>query len=266
MFKCNEFIYIQMQKTGCTHIASLLCKLFKGEMIGKHNAATPEQLKLIHYFISSIRNPWEWYLSLWAFGVQGGGGFMRRLTNRQKSQSFVAILNNPNQPAEILTNDVLKWRSVYERVDDVERFRLWLKLIHAPDNSEVLRKIYGNTTVINMYGFMTYRYLNLCCKNIEQLHNSEWISGFSKLEKFDKNNCYIDYFIRQEALEDTLCEAIEHVRPITQQDRVLIYGAKKTNASVKLLSTSDYYDRESIDLIQERDRLIIEKFGYTPPN
>lgn len=50
MFKCDELIYIQMHKTGCTHIASLLSMLFNGEIIGKHNTATSEQLKSTQFF------------------------------------------------------------------------------------------------------------------------------------------------------------------------------------------------------------------------
>ena len=71
-----------MQKTGCTHIASLLSRLFDGEQIGKHNAASDNQINSDAYFLSSIRNPWDWYLSLWTFGVQGNGGLMHRLTNK----------------------------------------------------------------------------------------------------------------------------------------------------------------------------------------
>lgn len=62
MFQCEQLIYIQMQKTGCTHIESLLSGLFEGKQVGKkHSPATPEQIRNHPYFISSIRNPWDWF-------------------------------------------------------------------------------------------------------------------------------------------------------------------------------------------------------------
>jgi hypothetical protein len=38
-----------------------------------------------------------------------------------------------------------------------------------------------------------------------------------------------DYFIRQEKLEDTLCEAIEQIQHLTDEDKSVIYKAEKFN-------------------------------------
>ena len=83
MFISDKLVYIQLQKTGCTHIAKLLADLFKGKQIRKHGCATPDQIKEHDYFVSSIRNPWDWYLSLWTFGAQGRGSLRRNLTTKQ---------------------------------------------------------------------------------------------------------------------------------------------------------------------------------------
>jgi hypothetical protein len=269
MFQCDQLIYIQMRKTGCTHTASLLSSLFDGEQIGKHNAATSSQIESNRYFISSIRNPWDWYLSLWTFGVQGNGGLMHRLTRKRYLRSLISAIRNPKRNYLSvfyeLSKDVTLWRSVYDRSDDVELFRKWLKLIQNRNNSYFLGEGYGNTAITNLCGFMTYRYLYLCCRNVRELDDAELISSYKDLHQFENNNCYIDFFIRQESLEDDLCEAIEKLRPLTQENRKLIYGAKKINASKRSLSISEYYDDESIELIRNRDRLLIERFDYSPP-
>jgi hypothetical protein len=93
MYKTDELIYIQIQKTGCSHIAELLSKLFDGKQIGKHNAATQHDLNSGRHVISSIRNPWDWYLSLWSFGVQGNGGFRNRVTRRNVGVLKSAVRN-----------------------------------------------------------------------------------------------------------------------------------------------------------------------------
>jgi len=269
MFVCNELIYIQLQKTGCTHIASLFSKLFDGDVVGKHNAATPEQLESTEYFVSSIRNPWDWYLSLWTYGVQGVGAVRHRLTERKFRKPSGSIFRNSKKLFQVnydeLTKDVKTWRSVYSRSDDVEAFRRWLRLIHDHNNSRYLGEGYGDTAITDQCGFMTYRYLHLCCKNVQELNSSGVIANYNELVQFDRDNCYIDYFIKQEALESGVCEAVEHVRPLAQSEREMIFGSSKTNTSVRKLSLADYYDKESIDLILSRDRLIIEKFNYLPP-
>jgi hypothetical protein len=269
MFKCDELIYIQMHKTGCSHVASLLSKLFDGEMIGKHNAAAPEHIQSTPYFISSIRNPWDWYISLWTFGVQGNGTLMHHLTKRVLPKPSISLLKSPRNSYQTyvneLTKDVNTWRSVYDRSDNVESFRRWLRLLHDHNNSRYLGEGYGDTTIPKLCGFMTYRYLYLCCRNPEKLQEPRLISTLDDLVQFERDNCYIDYFIRQEALENTLCEAVEKVRPLTIKERELIFKSPKTNTSQRTLSSADYYDQESIDLIGNRDRLLIEKFDYRPP-
>ena len=270
MFKCDQLIYIQMQKTACTHIASLLSHLFDGEQIGKHNAATIDQIKNTRYFISSIRNPWDWYLSLWTFGVQGKGAFMKRLTQKKNIIAlFKLMFKNPKKNYHMVLIEILKdtalWNNVYDNIENIESFRRWLKLIHNPDNSRFLGEGYETTRITSFCGFMTYRYLYLCCKNVKELRIPGMISNYSDLVQFEKNNCYIDFFVRQESLEDTLCEAVEKVKVFTQEEKEHIYGAKKTNASKRSFLLSEYYDDESIELIHNRDTLLIEKFGYSPP-
>jgi len=269
MFKTKELIYIQMQKTASTHIALLLSKIFDGEQIGKHNPATKEEILSGRYFLSSIRNPWDWYLSLWTFGVQGKGGLRYRLTNKNISNIIKQTIDNPKENFKQLITELLKntnlWQNIYTSSEDIKSFRKWLKLIHNPKYSRFLGEGYGDTNIYNFCGFMTYRYLYLCCDNIGEIRNSREIVNYEKLIEFEKNNCYIDFFIRQETLEDSLCEVIEKIRPLTESERELIYKAKKTNTSKRKLSISDYYDKESIELIANRDRLLIEKFNYSPP-
>lgn len=269
MFHSDSLVYIQMQKTGCTHIASILSTIFDGEMIGKHNAATQAQLSSNNYFVSSIRNPWDWYLSLWTFGVQGNGALMHRLTRRKLQDTFKLTLNNPKKNYRKLLHELSKsvgtWRDVYDTDDHIESFRNWLRLMHDPKNSRYLGEGYGNTAITEFCGYMTYRYLYLCCRNLRELKNPRLITDLADLVQFDSKHCYIDFFVRQESLEDSLCEAIEKFHPLTQEEKELIYRANKTNSSKRSLLITEYYDKESIELVQSRDRLLVEKFDYSFP-
>ena len=253
MFKHKDFIYIQMQKTGCSHIAVLLNHLFEGIVERKHQPANEAELVACDYFFSSIRNPWDWYVSLWTFGVLGKGGLKQRLT----SEHYIGPLSEQRDPSI--------WREVYDDVNCVESFRKWLSLLHAYENRYYLGEKYGESTTSKHCGFMTHRFLYLCCKDFAQLTNNIDIQNLADIKKFEQKSNYVEFFIRQESLEDDLCEAISKIRILKSDDLNYIYSLKKTNISQRTRHISEYYDDDTSNIILKRDSLIIEKFGYSRP-
>lgn len=248
-----------MQKTASSHIVFLFSHFCDGERNKKHNRASTELIKSHKYFISSIRNPWDWYLSLWTFGVKGGGGFRSRLL---KGPTLRRMLKNPSLAHYLkLKKNAALCREIYSDDQNVESFRTWLKLIHDPDNSDILKQ--GYSAIANFCGLMSFRYINLCCKNMDTLEHLSSISNLEELTQFDQNQCYIDFFIRQESLEDDFCTAIEKILTLSSEDKEFIYNAKKTNTSKRSLTIEDYYDAECIELVQSRDRFLIDKFNYS---
>lgn len=280
MFISDELIYIQMQKTASNHIVTLLSQLFEGQIIGKHNCASTEQIQTTPYFIASIRNPWDWYLSLWTFGVGGRGTVWERLTQKSLINLPKMLLINPKNGYQYYLNflkkNTKKWQTVYQKNDDIAAFRQWLAWIHHIDNAYDLNEGYGDSNISHQVGFMTYRYLYLCCGfnplpkqlntkqlNTEQLNTN--LADFSVLKNFDKQHCYINDFIPLENLGATLIKVLEKIRPLSDAEKSLIQNSEKTNTSSRPFPVGDYYNNQSIDLIANRDRLLIEKFNYLPP-
>lgn len=268
MFKCDEFIYIQMQKTACSHIATLLAQLFNGKTIGKHNSASAKQLQTTTYFIASMRNPWDWYLSLWTFGVSKRGRLWQHLTHKYWLDLARAIEQDPKNITQYCVDffkkDTKKWQRVYQNNADVKAFRLWLTQLHQPNSN--LGEGYDESGASHQIGFMTYRYLYLCCQFNRWSNEPNLSLGkFNTLKQIDQEYCYIDYFIRQENLEATLIEAIERVRALSTKEKLFIQNSQKTNTSPRAFPLTDYYDRHCVELIANRDRLLIEKFNYQPP-
>lgn len=266
MFQSDELIYIQLQKTASSHIAKLLAKLFDGQIIGKHNKPSTAQLTTAPYVLGSIRNPWDWYLSLWAFGVGGNGLILEILTQKKSKKAFKNWLKNPisgyKSLMTTLQKDVELWRRVYTNSEDVSAFRTWLNLIHQTEHCQILPQVINPN-----FGLMTNRYVSLYCSNETELLNiSQNISQSKCLQQFDKKSCYVDYFIRQENLEQSLFEAIAPIKTLSKLEKSYILNTQKTNTSNKALALTDYYDKSSIDLIYQRDSLIIDKFNYLPPN
>ena len=84
MFVSDQIVFIELQKTGSTHVRHLLTGLLGGSLKGKHNAPTPEILARGTPILGSVRNPWSWYVSLWTYGCQKKGVLYQRLIDPAK--------------------------------------------------------------------------------------------------------------------------------------------------------------------------------------
>ena len=73
MIEYKHFIYLDMYKTGSTHVAALL-KQISGEKpvrLKRHAPLTkgrPFSWKGGKLVFTTVRNPWDWYVSMWSYG------------------------------------------------------------------------------------------------------------------------------------------------------------------------------------------------------
>src|SRR5690348_9457187 len=73
MFVSDRIVLVELQKTGCTHIRNLLMELVGGQLVEKHNRVDPRMFRDGRVFLGSVRDPWDWYISNWAFSCDGQG-------------------------------------------------------------------------------------------------------------------------------------------------------------------------------------------------
>ena len=77
MYVSQKLVYLQMQKTGSTHVTRVLKHRIKGSQRERHEQLQDYQKFKDRLIVSSVRNPWDWYVSLWAYGCSGKGGVYR---------------------------------------------------------------------------------------------------------------------------------------------------------------------------------------------
>jgi hypothetical protein len=252
MYETEDLILLQMQKAGSTHIAKILAHVFKGhppnEGEGKHSRATEAQINSGKKIISSIRSPWDWYVSLWTFGCCGKGGLRHRLANCKEDGKRAGAS---------------KWDDVYADKSDVTRFREWLRMIYACENRHLTGKDHGDGSIEPDYGFMTCRYIRLCWKNLQFERHISNESHPDSLMHQDKDQCYVNHFVRIESLEEELCRVINMIRPLTTEEQRFIHAAGRTNCSGRAHPLHKYYNRETIDMVHHYDNLLIRKFAYS---
>ncbi len=270
MFVSEKIVFVELQKTGCTHIRDLLHEFVGGNLVGKHNQAGRRLFSDGRVFLGSVRDPWDWHVSLWAFGCQRKGTVFGNVTKEgikfkgrgwrtNPLRAFHELLqSSPHRNAD-------EWKRTYRDADDPGAFRDWLRMMHdkaSPPDVEG----YAQSPLHRVAGFMTYSYLKtFACKK------GEWaglnaIATPAQLLEYEKGHCFIDHFIRNEHLESDLIGALKsagvEVRAETESD---VMSRPKTNATSRKRKLDYYYDAESERLVARWDRLIVDKFGYSAP-
>ncbi len=270
MFVSDRMVFLELHKTGCTHIRNILHQEIGGELIGKHNQATHDLFTRERKFIGSIRNPWDWYVSLWAYGCDKKGAIFNRATSESelrkiKGRSSFSRIWRKWFSQEI--DEPRKWRDVYNDSANYNAFRDWLKLIHNYHNREILDEGYEYAKLSKFAGFLTFRYLKIFCCRIGENAKLQEVSSLEEMLAFEKSNCFVDYFIRNEHLESDLFIALEASGcGLADERKHELALIPRTNTSSRSQFLSKYYDADSLALVANREQLLIKKFNYQPPD
>jgi len=278
MYISEKFVYTELHKTAGTHIGKWLKLLTTGEQIGKHNRIPPEQRdKLI---FGSIRNPWDWYVSLWAYGCDNKGSVWYQTTDkvnlrycreqlpREMNISSFSPLVFTKQVISDLTKPTELWKNSYKYSNDPANFKLWLKLMFNNDRKFDIREGFGFSPISNIAGVLTYRFLKLFTNLDKLLYSKKLLSKYNSIEELWGEHSISNYFIRMEHLEEDLIQALLMANiEISQQNTEELIAAKtaKTNTSSRK-SLAHYYDDESIQLVYNKEQFLIKLFEYSPPS
>jgi hypothetical protein len=272
MFVSDSIVFVELQKTGCTHIRRLLKEIVGGELIDKHDQAARRLFDGERFFLGSIRNPWDWYVSNWAYGCDGKGTVFFNVTTegwrsrgrgwkKHPCRTLVDILQSrPNRHAQ-------EWRRTYRNANDPGAFRQWLHMLHDETYWPDVGEAYWQFPCSRFAGLLTYRYMKLFTCKEGELGALRAISTPEQLAEHEGKRCFIDYFIRNERLEPDLLDALQHTRiPMAPRTAAEIMARPKTNASSKKHAARYYYDDETERLVGARERFVVGKFGYLPPS
>lgn len=78
MFVNERLVFLHMQKAAGTFVVGRLSQRLPGIVRDGH--APLREGKRGRVVAAAIRNPWDWYVSLWAYGCMGEGGVHGHLT------------------------------------------------------------------------------------------------------------------------------------------------------------------------------------------
>lgn len=270
MFINDRLVYLQLQKTACTHIAKVLHTLSPGQFRAKHSPLLEDPRERL--VIGSVRNPWDWYVSLWAYGCLGRGAIHAQLTMPPPAISYRLVRQGIGHPAEWRRTvakvashnrkDHLAWQEVYADADDPALFRRWLKQLLSDRGKVLLMESYPHLYLRKFAGLLTFRFLHLHVDHDCWTRSAPDIKSPRELVACYQQNGIIQRFIRIEQLDHDLADILVELGiPFREED---LRPKVKTNTS-KHRNFEEYYDDEAIKLVHAHDFLIVDQFGYRAP-
>ena len=166
MYLTDNFCYLEMMRTGSTHIHKLFKKYVpNGKQIGHHGPADNKIIESNRIFVGSVRNPWSWYLSVWSFGCENGGHLHYRLTEKKVYFNQLGFNLKPHLFLYVFFQQFFKplqkWRVLFSDSDNNENFREFLKLLLSNKRIYDIGDGYAFSPLSKFSGLMTYYYLLL---------------------------------------------------------------------------------------------------------
>jgi len=277
MFITDQLIFVELHKTAGSHIGRCLNKILSGKQVGKHNCV-PVELQ-DRFILGSIRNPWDWYVSLWGYGCDKKGsafsqtthrynlGYYWRQLNKEMGKDWLSPAQYFRQILSDTTKPVALWNEVYADSGNPELFRKWLQLMLDSHRRFDIGEGYGFSPLSAHSGVLTYRYFKLFTNLGENLYSLPSLADAAGLADVWEKHAITNFVVRNEHLEEDLIEALTRANiALTDEQRLFIQQGKneKTNTSSRK-STSFYYDAESIALVKNKENFIISRYGYEPP-
>lgn len=268
MFVSDRLLYLELHKTGCSHILRLLGDHAPGEKQGKHNRAAAGLVASERLILGSIRDPWAWYLSLWSYGC-GGQGTLRAAVTQDAARRAP---HPPLKRAALALRDKLRsgqaarWQAAYADVEDPACFRAWLGLMHGAETRASIGEGYARHPLSAHAGLLTYRYLRLFCTREGEDAPLLELKTPDDIAAFHRQACFVDAFIRNEALEDDFLAVLPRLGvEVTAEREAAVRGKRPTNVSSRKKGVDFYYDAEAVARVAAREALIIARFGYEAP-
>jgi hypothetical protein len=263
MFVTDKIVYLQMQKTGSTHVTNVLAKYCGGRYEEKHSQLKDHRQHGSRLIVSSVRNPWDWYVSQWAFGCTRHGELRRYFDNLPRSELRQAVRRGDfgsmlRFPLRTLIGRP-DWQSLYSDPNNEANFREWLRLILEFEGLHIGSQGYASSPVKNAVGLMTYLFLALTTNYAEWMRTGRKCRTYDEVSVFADKYGIVNQVLRAETLNEDLFNLLKATGADVSRQEAAEWG--KFNTSSRRVH-SEYYDEETCRLVLQRDRFIVDRFRY----
>lgn len=229
----DSYCFLHLQKCAGTNISATLTEHFGGvRQRGKQHHPVLDRDPNCLYF-GSIRNPYSYYVSVWAFRIG-------RINSDARLHRWARTMMPDRM--DLMTNPL-----------SVESFREWLKILLRKDRRQLRGGIIDYLRDDHDIGWFTYRYFTIL-----QNKQFEFLSD-------PHGDDLLDDIVRVEHLNEDLSRVLRRIgfddpAPLVAESR-----ERQPRNRSRHLPYEQYYDDELIALVAEKDGYLLEKYDYSFP-
>jgi hypothetical protein len=231
-----------------------------------HTRLPSEVMRSGRLIAGSIRNPWDWYVSMWGYGCDGKGALHDKLTGpvrllghgyrRSVRWGMVNLMND-------LRRDRGFWRELYSDAGSPDLFRRWLKAILDSPRRREIGEGYSNSPLRWCIGLLTYRYCYLFHDSTKHLFDGS-VTDTAALTAADRLHNLVICMIRTERLEEGIVEMLKRSGHNLPPSLAHEMGSmERTNPSSRKKDYRFYYDDVTAELVGRKDSLVVSRYGYS---
>jgi hypothetical protein len=268
VYVTDRLAFVQLQKTGCSHITRVIEMIHPGEQLDMHGRIPKWVIGSDRLIAGSVRNPWDWYVSLWGYGCDGRGSLYEKLTGKVSFRGHGYrrdLLGGLRFLARDLTRDRDYWKELYSDVDSPRLFREWLTSLLSTSMGGDLRDDFNRSSLQEFAGLYTFRYCYLFHDSTEHLFDGT-VGTPQALRIEDARHNIVQFVIRMESMEEGIMEMFQTCGiKISGDEEARIREMGRTNPSSRRRDNAFYYDRDTAELVRRRESLIIDSYRYDPP-
>ncbi len=223
----DKFIFVHMVKTGGSFLQEYLGKNVPGckgtgPSFKRHKPARSVASE-IQFKFGMHRNPFDWYVSWWAFQAnqkKPGNSFPDLLV-----PDFSLSIKNLDEAHGIHKQ---KFSPLFLDFDIMQKFDI---------------------------GVMTYKFIEMFC-------DYNYIVSASQFNGFTAGNFMVHTTIPMEDMRDELVQLFKkQIFPLTDEQKYLLYSSPKKNVS-NHNDYRLYYCKWARDWVKHKERYLLDLFGY----
>ena len=269
MFISEQICFVEFGKTGCSFIRKILKENIKmGELTKIHDQISNDLINSKKLKVGSIRNPLDWYISLWSFGckMKKKDPLYSNLTSlRLNPRRLSSIKNNKIKKIiflfEQFKKDLISNKDLYSDPYNTQNFRKWIKLLFNKTKKNFISEQYSISNTNKFIGYMTFHYLiKFTNHNFHYKLFNGILNNNEDINDYYNKHSYIDHFIIFENLNKSLIHLFKKIELPLDEEK--LFKTRPINKSSRFPKVSEYYDNETKEMIQHFDALIFALHKY----
>ena len=260
----KNFFISEMPKTGTTFLRNYFSQYKNVELTIHHETLNQnKRYNLLNFKnrIGVIRNPYEWYLSLWKWSCKDkkGSVIYRDLVSiRIKLKRLILNKRLIGYIISQITKDRKKLKTLFNDVNSRKNFNEFLNIMLNSKKRYLIGSEYSFVPFKDL-GYMTYIFFsqNVLRKNYNIMYDSKY--KLRKVLTDNNSNLYTNIFFKTEKLNYNLKKFLQKNNIKNKNFKIF-----NDNSTSKVLNKNliKFFSTKNITLIEKKEDYIFKKFKY----